>query len=84
MVDTLAGRQAEMKMQTLGETLFDVEANAPGHKLFETRQKTLTHVKSASFFERRARKVSKWTIRQLVSHCQRRRWRRWTTNWLEG
>ena len=36
MVDTLAGRQAEMKMQTLGETLVEEEANAPVHTLFET------------------------------------------------
>ena len=36
MVDTLAGRQAEMKMQTLGETLVEVQANAPVDILFET------------------------------------------------
>ena len=37
MVDTLADRKAEMKMQTLGETLVEVEANAPANTLFETR-----------------------------------------------
>ena len=37
MVDTLAGRQAERKMQTLGETLVEVEANAPVDTLFEAR-----------------------------------------------
>ena len=42
MVDTLAGKQAEMKMQILGETLFEVKAKTPGHTLFETRQETLT------------------------------------------
>ena len=36
MVDTLAGRQAEIKMQTLGETLLEVEANVPVDTLFET------------------------------------------------
>ena len=36
MVDTLAGRQAEMKMETLGDTLVEVEANAPVDTLFET------------------------------------------------
>ena len=36
MVDTLAGRQAEMKMQTLSETLVEVQANAPVDTLFET------------------------------------------------
>ena len=36
MVDTLAGRQVEMKMQTLGETLVEVEANVPVDTLFET------------------------------------------------
>ena len=36
LVDTLARRQAEMKMQTLGETLVEVEANAPVNTLFET------------------------------------------------
>ena len=36
MVDTLAGRQAEMKMQTLGETLVELEANVPVNTLFET------------------------------------------------
>ena len=35
MVDTLAGRQAEMKMQRLGETLVEVEANVPVDTLFE-------------------------------------------------
>ena len=71
MVDTLAGKQAEMKMQILGETLFEVKAKAPGHTLFETRQETLTQVKSVVFFDRLARKVSKWKIRQLVSHRQK-------------
>ena len=37
MVGTLAGRKAQMKMQTLGETLVEVEANAPADTLFETR-----------------------------------------------
>ena len=36
LVDALAGRQAEMKMQTLGETLVEEEANAPVDTLFET------------------------------------------------
>ena len=36
MVDTLAGRQAEMEIQTLGETLVELEANVPVDTLFET------------------------------------------------
>ena len=37
MVDTLAGRKAEMTMQTLGGTLVEVDSNAPADTLFETR-----------------------------------------------
>ena len=71
MVDTLAGRQAEMKMHTLGETLVEEKANAPVDTLFETCQETFTQVKSEALFDKLARKVSKWRIRQLAPHCQR-------------
>ena len=37
MVDRLASRKADMKMQTLCEKLVEVEANAPADTLFETR-----------------------------------------------
>ena len=46
MVDTLAGRLGEMDIETLGETLVEVEVKVSMYTLFETRQETLTQVKS--------------------------------------
>ena len=37
MVDTLEGRKADVKIQTLDETLVEVEANAPVDTLLESR-----------------------------------------------
>ena len=37
LIDKLVSRKADIKMKTLGETLVEVEANAPADKLFDTR-----------------------------------------------
>ena len=66
MVDTLAGRLGEMHIETLGETLVEVEVKVLMYTLFETRQETLTQVKSEVLFGKLAKKVSKLRIRQLV------------------
>ena len=66
MVDTLAGRLGEMHIETLGETLVEVEVKVSMYTLFETRQETLTQVKSEVLFGKLAKKVSKLRIRQLV------------------
>ena len=71
MVDTLPVRLAEMEMQTLGETLVKVEAKVLVDTPFETRQQTLTQVNSEAHFNRLARRLSKWRIRKLATHCQR-------------
>ena len=66
MVDTLPGRLGEMDIETLGETLVEVEVKVSMYTLFETRQETLTQVKSEVLFGKLAKKVSKLRIRQLV------------------
>ena len=66
MVDTLAGRLGEMHIETLGETLVEVEVKVSMYTLFETRQETLTQVKSEVLYGKLAKKVSKLRIRQLV------------------
>ena len=66
MVDTLAGRLGEMDIETPGETLVEVEVKVSMYTLFETRQETLTQVKSEVLFGKLAMKVSKLRIRQLV------------------
>ena len=66
MVDTLAGTLEEMDIATLGETLVEVEVKVSMYTLFETRQETLTQVKSEVLFGKLAKKVSKLRIRQLV------------------
>ena len=71
MVDTLAVRLPEMGMQTLGETLVEVEANVVVDIPFTTPQEALTQAKSEAHFERLAKRVSKWRITQLATHCQR-------------
>ena len=71
LVDTLAGRLKEMEMQTLGETLVELEAKAPVVTIFQTCQETLTQIKSEELIDRLAKRVSKWRIRQLVTHCQK-------------
>ena len=58
-------------MQTLGETLVEVKANAVVDTQFKTPQETLTQVKSEAHFNRLAKRVSKWRITQLATHCQR-------------
>ena len=44
LVDKGSGTLAVMEMQTLGETLVEVEAKALIDSLFKTRQETLTQV----------------------------------------
>ena len=66
MVDTLACRLGEMDIETLGETLVEVEVKVSMYTLFETRQETLTQVKSEVLFGKLAKKVSKLRIRQLA------------------
>ena len=55
-----------MDIDTLGETLVEVEVKVSMYTLFETRQETLTQVKSEVLFGKLAKKVSKLRIRQLV------------------
>lgn len=66
MVETLAGRLGEMDIETLDETLVEVQVKVSMYTLFETRQETLTQVKSEVLFGKLAKKVSKLRIRQLV------------------
>ena len=55
-----------MDIETLGETLVEVEVKVSMYTLFETRQETVTQVKSEVLFGKLAKKVSKLRIRQLV------------------
>ena len=66
MVETLAGRLGEMDIETLDETLVEVQVKVSMYTLFETRQETLTQVKSEVLFGKLAKKVSKLRIRQLI------------------
>ena len=45
LVDTLAGRLVEMKMQTLGETLIELQAKAPSVTILQTCLEALTQIK---------------------------------------
>ena len=58
-------------MQTLGETLVELEAKAPVVTIFQTSQETLIQIKSEELIDRLAKRVSKCRIRQLVTHCQK-------------
>ena len=58
-------------MQTLGETLVELEAKAPVVTIFQTCQDTLIQIKSEKLIYRLAKRVWKWRIRQLVTHCQK-------------
>ena len=60
-----------MKMQTLGERLVELEAKTPVVTIFQTCQETLTQIKSEELIDRLAKRVSKWRIRQLVTHYQK-------------
>ena len=55
-----------MDIETLGETLVEVEVKVSMYTLFETRQETLTQVKSEVLFGKLAKRVSKLRIRQLL------------------
>ena len=55
-----------MDIDTLGETLVEVEVKVSMYTLFETRQETLTQVKSEVLFGKLAKRVSKLRIRQLL------------------
>ena len=72
-----------MEMQTLGETLVELQAKAQVLTIFQTCQETLTQIKSEELIDRLAMRVSKWRIRQLVTHCQKSKLRHWTTNLLK-
>ena len=67
----MAGRLTKMEMQTLGEILVELEAKAPVVTIFQTCQETLIQIKSEELIDRLAKRVSKWRIRQLVTHCQK-------------
>ena len=60
-----------MEMQTLGETLVKVEATALVDTPLQTPQEKLTQVKSEAHFDRLAKRLSKWSIRQQATHWQR-------------
>ena len=60
-----------MEMQTAGETLDKVDAMALVDTPLQTPQEKLTQVKSEAQFHRLAKRLSKWSIRQLATHCQR-------------
>ena len=53
----MSGTLAVMEMQTLGETLVEVEAKALIDSLFKKRQETLTQVQSEVLIDRLPRKV---------------------------
>ena len=61
----------EMEMQTLRETMVELEAKAQVVTIFHTCQETLTQIKSEKLIDRLAKIVSKWRIRQMVTHCQK-------------
>ena len=67
----MAGTLAKIGMQTLQETLLELEAKVLVDTLFETRQKTLTQVTSKTLIDRLPKRVSKGRSRQMVTHCQR-------------
>ena len=62
-----------MEMQTLGETLLELQAKAPVVTILQTCQELLTQIKSEELIDRLAKRVSKYSIRQLVTHCQKRK-----------
>ena len=66
----MAGRLAEMEMQTLGETLVELQAKAPVVTILQTCQETLIQIKSEELIDRLAKRVSKWKIIQLVTHYE--------------
>ena len=51
-------------------TLVKMEAMALVDTPFQTPQEKLTQVKSKAQFDRLAKRLSKWSIRQLATHCQ--------------
>ena len=55
----MAGRLAEMEMQTLGKTLVKLEAKAPVVAIFQTCQEILTQIKSEELIDRLAKRISK-------------------------
>ena len=59
LVDTVAVRLAEMGMQTLGETVLEVEADLVVHTLFKTPKETLKRVLFVALFDRLAKRVGK-------------------------
>ena len=60
-----------MEMHKPGETLVKVEAMALVDTPSQTPQEKLTQVKSEAQFDRVAKRLSKWSIKQLATHCHR-------------
>ena len=58
-------------MKTLGETLVELEAKAPVVTILQTCQEALSQIKSEKLIDRLGERVSKWRIRQLVTHCKK-------------
>ena len=75
--EALADRLAIVHFKTLVEavvlfkTLLEVEAMALVDAPVQTPQETLTQVKSEPQFDSLAKRLSKCSIRQLATHCQR-------------
>ena len=63
----MAGTLADIWMQTLPETLVELEAKALVDTLFETRKETLTQLRCKTLIDRQPKRRS----RQMVTHCQR-------------
>ena len=55
----MAGRLVEMEMQTLGETLIELQAKAPVVTILKTCLEALTQIKSEKLIDRLAKRVSK-------------------------
>ena len=58
-IHSQADSLTEMEMQTLEETLVELEAKAQVVTIFQTCQETLTQIKSEKLIDRLARRVSK-------------------------
>ena len=66
----MAGTLAEIGMQTLRETLVEVQAKALVDTLFETRHEILTQVRSKTV-QTLIDRLPKTRSRKMVTHCQR-------------
>ena len=55
----MADRLAESEMETLGETLVELQAKVPAVTILQTCQEILTQIKSEELIDRLAKRVSK-------------------------